>query len=53
MTQGPLVSTVDAFWSMVWQQNSRVIVMIAKTVEDGREKSAHVCSPLVLHFTLC
>ena len=53
VTQGPLVSTVDAFWSMVWQQNSRVIVMIAKTVEDGREKSAHVCSTLVLHFTLC
>lgn len=48
VTQGPLVSTVDMFWDMVWQQDSRVIVMVGKTVEDGREMSARVRACLVV-----
>ncbi|VDN01556.1 unnamed protein product [Thelazia callipaeda] len=37
-TQGCLPNTVDDFWNMVWQQNSRIIVMTTKEVERGRIK---------------
>lgn len=36
--QGCLPSTVEDFWSMVFQQNSRIIVMTTKEVERGRNK---------------
>ncbi|TMS34004.1 hypothetical protein L596_001674 [Steinernema carpocapsae] len=35
-TQGCLASTVHDFWRMMWQQNSRVIVMTTKEYERGR-----------------
>ncbi|VDK55612.1 unnamed protein product [Gongylonema pulchrum] len=37
-TQGCLPNTIDDFWNMVWQQNSRIIVMITKEFERGRNK---------------
>uniref|UniRef100_A0A915PKQ6 protein-tyrosine-phosphatase n=1 Tax=Setaria digitata TaxID=48799 RepID=A0A915PKQ6_9BILA len=37
-TQGCLPNTIDDFWNMVWQQNSRIIVMTTKEVERGRVK---------------
>lgn len=35
-TQGCLKDTISDFWRMVWQENSRVIVMTTKEVERGK-----------------
>ncbi|XP_063234398.1 tyrosine-protein phosphatase non-receptor type 11-like isoform X7 [Bacillus rossius redtenbacheri] len=37
-TQGCLPSTVPDFWDMVWQENTRVIVMTTKEIERGKNK---------------
>lgn len=39
-TQGCLPSTMNDFWSMVWQENVRVIVMTTKEMERGKNKCA-------------
>ncbi|XP_067304539.1 tyrosine-protein phosphatase non-receptor type 6 isoform X1 [Pseudorasbora parva] len=36
--QGCLATTVGDFWQMVWQEESRVIVMTTREVEKGRNK---------------
>ncbi|KAK3551832.1 hypothetical protein QTP70_028997 [Hemibagrus guttatus] len=36
--QGCLATTVNDFWQMVWQEETRVIVMTTKEVEKGRNK---------------
>ncbi|XP_065185273.1 receptor-type tyrosine-protein phosphatase S-like isoform X2 [Sycon ciliatum] len=35
--QSPMARTVDAFWQMVWQSGSKVIVMLTDVIEDGQE----------------
>lgn len=35
-TQGCMPATVNDFWKMVWQENTRVIVMTTNEVERGR-----------------
>lgn len=35
-TQGCLPGTLADFWRMIWQENTRVIVMTTKEVERGK-----------------
>ncbi|XP_037028783.1 tyrosine-protein phosphatase corkscrew-like [Bradysia coprophila] len=39
-TQGCLLNTIADFWNMIWQENTRVIVMTTKELERGKEKCA-------------
>ena len=38
--QGPLPDTIHAFWQLVWEQQSNIIVMVTTLVEGGRQKCA-------------
>ncbi|XP_063627224.1 mucin-2 [Cydia splendana] len=43
--QAPLPNTVADFWRMVWEQNSRVIVMLTEYMENGVEKCYEYLPP--------
>lgn len=36
--QGPLPTTVAAFWQMIWESKSDMVAMMTKEVERGRVK---------------
>ncbi|XP_072033318.1 LOW QUALITY PROTEIN: uncharacterized protein [Amphiura filiformis] len=38
-TQGPLASSTEAYWSMVWENNCPTLVMMGRCIEDGHVKS--------------
>lgn len=48
-TQGCLQNTISDFWRMVFQENSRVIVMTTKEVERGKVRAADKSS---IHLSL-
>ncbi|CAH8863677.1 unnamed protein product [Trichobilharzia szidati] len=37
-TQAPLPNTFEDFWTMIWEQNTSVIVMLSKIIEKGQVK---------------
>jgi len=41
LAQGPLENTSCHFWQMVWEQNSKAVVMLNKTIEKGANKCHH------------
>ena len=41
-TQGPLESTVNDFWRMVWETQSKVVICLTDIVERGVVSSAGV-----------
>lgn len=43
--QAPLHSTVTDFWRMVWEQQSKVVLMLTDLVENGVEKCADYLPP--------
>lgn len=50
-TQGPLPKTYEDFWAMVWQEETRVLIMTTRTVERGRTKCGQYW-PATLHEKL-
>jgi len=38
LTQGPLPNTVEHFWTMVWEQNSKAVIMLNRVIEKGTLK---------------
>ncbi|XP_065355007.1 serine-rich adhesin for platelets [Calliphora vicina] len=45
--QAPLDSTVEDFWRMIWEQQSRVIIQATDLIENGVEKCAEYLPPSV------
>lgn len=43
--QAPMASTVTDFWRMIWEQQSKIIIMLTDLVENGVEKSADYLPP--------
>ncbi|XP_056641924.1 uncharacterized protein LOC130448543 [Diorhabda sublineata] len=43
--QAPMQNTVDDFWRMVWEQQSKVILMITHLYENGVEKCVDYLPP--------
>lgn len=40
-SQGCLPTTIEDFWNMIWQENTRVIVMTTKEMERGKVRMSN------------
>lgn len=38
LTQGPLINTVGHFWLMIWEQETKAVLMLNKLIEKKQEK---------------
>lgn len=47
-TQAPLENTMADFWRMIWEQNSRVIIMATDLIENGIDRCAEYLPPSVV-----
>lgn len=43
--QAPIESTVTDFWRMIWEQQSKVIIMLTDLIENGVEKCTEYIPP--------
>lgn len=39
-TEAPMISSLDTFWKMIWEQNVKVIVMLTKILEGRKVKAS-------------
>uniref|UniRef100_U5EQN7 Protein tyrosine phosphatase n=1 Tax=Corethrella appendiculata TaxID=1370023 RepID=U5EQN7_9DIPT len=46
--QAPMENTITDFWRMIWEQNSKVIIMATDLCENGVEKCADYLPPSVV-----
>ncbi|CAD5113873.1 DgyrCDS3037 [Dimorphilus gyrociliatus] len=51
-TQGCLPHTIEDFWTMIWNENTRLIVMLTKE-KDGQKKKCAVYWPIEIQDTKC
>ncbi|EDO26739.1 predicted protein, partial [Nematostella vectensis] len=48
LAQGPLPHTADHFWQMVWENNSKAVIMLNKVMEKNQVSAPTIFS--ILHF---
>jgi protein tyrosine phosphatase len=41
LTQGPLKETAEDFWQMIWETDSRIVIMLSNIIEKGSMKCYH------------
>ncbi|XP_053669916.1 serine-rich adhesin for platelets [Anopheles nili] len=46
--QAPMENTINDFWRLIWEQNSKVIIMATDLSENGVEKCAEYLPPSVV-----
>uniref|UniRef100_H2Z9C3 protein-tyrosine-phosphatase n=1 Tax=Ciona savignyi TaxID=51511 RepID=H2Z9C3_CIOSA len=52
LSQGPLPNTSGHMWQMVWEQNSKAVIMLNKIIEKGTRKCHQYWPPDSIH-SLC